>query len=192
MRQKLGVLGLCLLLSACFMGRSQPAKFYTLTPVFEEQILTEKFSVGVNRVHLARYLDRPQIVIRQADQNEMQISENHRWIEPLATLIARTVTQDLKIAFPDAVVQTRTAALNPFDYVVGIDIIQLDGMLNGQAVLVAGWTIRNRGGDTITRQQTSLSMPVGSDYDSLVRAQSDLIFRMTEEIAKKIKIIRHN
>lgn len=190
MRQKIWIVGLCLLLGACFMGRSQPATFYMLTPVSEKQLSTESFSIGINRVHLARYLDRPQIVIRPSDQNEMQISENHRWVEPLATLIARTVTQDLKSNFPKAVVQMRTAALNPFDYVVSLDVIQLDARFNGQADLVAGWTIRNRSGDKIAEKQTALSEPVQQSYDSLVQAQSVLISRLTNQIAQEIADIR--
>ncbi|MBQ7412760.1 MAG: membrane integrity-associated transporter subunit PqiC [Alphaproteobacteria bacterium] len=190
MRQKIWTIGLCLLLGACFMGRSEPATFYTLTPVSEKQVSTEKFSIGVNRVHLARYLDRPQIIVRQSDQNEMLISENHRWVEPLATLIARTVAQDLKIAFPKAVVQMRTAALNPFDYVISLNVIQLDARFNGQAVLVAGWSIRNRSGDKIAEKQITLSAPVQGEYGSLVAVESDLISRLTEQIAQKIEDTR--
>ena len=93
----------CLLLNACLFGTSKNAKFYTLTavpgPVVSEDYNT---SVGVNRIQLPRYMERPQIVTQRKDSAQVNISEFNRWVEAPSVLATRTMVGNLSALLPAA------------------------------------------------------------------------------------------
>ena len=66
-------------LSGC--GTTQPAKFYTLSPVqAPEKTVPLDITVNITMVNLADYIDRPQIVTRSSDY-EISINEFEHHID---------------------------------------------------------------------------------------------------------------
>ncbi len=55
--------------------------------------------VGIGPVGMARYLKRPQMVTRGAN-NEMLLDEFSRWAEPLDDVLPRVLTSDLAALLP--------------------------------------------------------------------------------------------
>src|SRR5688572_6149535 len=90
--RRLPTLGACLalaLLAACTAAR--PTSFYTLgtmTEPAEAPRPKEGLVVGLGPVTLPPYLDRPDIVTREGE-NQMRLAELHRWVEPLDSLLTR-------------------------------------------------------------------------------------------------------
>ena len=178
--------GLCFGLSSCFNGRSAEPNFYTLAPVIKERFSDKKFTIGINRIQIARYLDRPQIVTQKANSTEVNLSETNRWIEPLSDLIARTLTADMEKALPNSTIKTRSIGQENFDYIISVDIIRMDTVLNETAELNAWWMIYDKDEKLIYRQQTSETINVGTTYQDMTAAQSILLGKLSEQIALKI------
>lgn len=177
--------GLCFGLSACFGGRSADPNFYTLYPVTEKSISDKNVSIGINRVRVARYLDRPQI-ITQKEGGEINVSEMNRWIEPLSNLIARTVTSDIKNALPKSTVKTRAIGQENFDYIISLEIIAMDSILGKTATLNGWWKIYDRNEKLLFRHQTTETLPLGKTYEDLATVQSQLIGKLAVQMAQKI------
>lgn len=177
--------GLCFGLSACFGGRSADPNFYTLSPVTEKSISDKNVSIGINRVRVARYLDRPQI-ITQKEGGEIDVSEMNRWIEPLSNLIARTVASDIKNALPKSTVKTRAIGQENFDYIISLEIIAMDSILGKTATLNGWWKIYDRNEKLLFRHQTIETLPLGKTYEDLATVQSQLIGKLAVQMAQKI------
>ena len=107
--KRLAVFTVVLLMAAC--SETPPTHFYTLagqaalqkesgaaseteTPTSEESS-TPGITLALAPVMLPAYLDRPQIVMR-LDATRMQIAEFDNWIEPLDSLIQRTMASNLQ------------------------------------------------------------------------------------------------
>ena len=110
-------LGLCFGLTACLGGRSADPNFYTLSPTSEKVISDKNITIGINRVRIARHLDRPQIITQSLKTSQITVSEMNRWIEPLSDLIARTLTTDMSKALPNSTIKTRSIGQENFDYI---------------------------------------------------------------------------
>ena len=174
-------------LSACFGGVSAPSRFYTLSPVIQEPV-SEKVtaSVGIDRVQVARYLDRPQIITQTLGSPEISLSETNRWIEPLSNLVQRILSEDLANALPNAPVKMKTQGREDFTYVVSVDIMKMDTVFGDKASVEAWFLIQDRSGKVIARKKASEVVPVGASFDDMAKAQSDLIGRLAVQIAREI------
>jgi uncharacterized lipoprotein YmbA len=74
------------LFAAC--SSTPPVKYYTLNTLPEmlqdvsEAVSGDHVAVGLEPVTFPKFLNRPQIVIRQSP-NRVEVSEFHRWASPL-------------------------------------------------------------------------------------------------------------
>ena len=84
------------LMSAC--GFSKPSTFYVLDDgtVPEQSVVStdaNRILIGIEPVFMPNYLDKPQIVIRQADDVTLTASEFNRWAEQPADVFPRQTDQ---------------------------------------------------------------------------------------------------
>lgn len=186
--KKLLALITVVLLGGCLGGFSSPSRFYSLTPQ-EDPAQTYKSGrlfVGIEQVKVPVYLDKPQIVTRNANQVELSISENNRWAEPLSDAMQTVLASDLGALLPDATVKPSSFRREGFDYTVWIEINKFEGTWNRQAELDAWWSILNSNGKIIARDKVSLSRPLGDSYDNLVQQQSILLEELSAQIAVRL------
>lgn len=185
---KFWILIAVLMLSSCVFGVSQPSRFYTLQP--EELGLyvnnEVKANIGVREVAIPDYLDKPQIVTLKDNLVELNISETNRWSEPLSTMIQRVVADDIGDDLPNAMVKPRVSGRESFKYIVQIEINKMEGSWKKEAVLEAWWSISNKNGKILAQKKTSLSRPLGSSYDDLVKVESILLGELSNEISTQI------
>lgn len=182
--KKLFALTAVVLLGGCLGGFSSPSRFYSLTPQ-EAPVQTYKSGrlfVGIEPVKVPVYLDKPQIVTRNTNQVELNISENNRWAEPLSDAMQNVLASDIGALLPDATIKPSSFRKEGFDYIVWIEINKFEGTWKRQAELDAWWSILNTDGKVVARSRVSLSRPLGDGYDNLVQQQSAL----TEELATQI------
>jgi len=180
----LKILTLCFLLTACVFGTSQTSKFYTLTSEPSPSISNSyKSFVGVVRVQLPKYMDRPQIVTQNKNSPEMVISEYNRWIENPSVLAMRVLVEDLSALLPSAQIKMNQYGLEQFDRVISVEVVKMNAVLGEKITLEAWYTIKNRAGRLLARQKFSDSVQIGNSYDDLANGYSKLLTKLSQAIA---------
>ena len=139
------LLGVGVVLSGCSF-RSAPPKTYVLSAASPAAspappAVGRGPVVGVGPVMVPVYLDRPAIVVR-AGGDEVRLSAEHHWAEPLKDGVARVVAENLS-----AMVPTEAVAVFPWrtpwavQYRVTMEILRFDGPLGGPVILNARWRL---------------------------------------------------
>ena len=145
----LKILMFCFLLTACVFGTSKTSKFYTLKSESSPSISNSyKSFVGVMRVQLPKYMDRPQIVTQNKNSPEMVISEYNRWIENPSVLATRILVEDLSALLPSAQIKMNQYGLEQFDRVISVEIVKMNAVLGEKITSEAWYTIKNKAGQT--------------------------------------------
>lgn len=192
-----GALPLLLLLALLSLGcaRSPSTSWYLLSggapeaPHSATAVATPKgagpLTVQLRRVDIPGYLDRAGIVTREAGDVQIKVAEFHSWAEPLSTGMQRALSAALLplLAQGDVLLQAldddSRGPLQAF-----VQVQRLDGSMGGQAQLEARWSLRTQQDVTLARGAFVDSEPAGTDYASLVRAQSALVRRLAESMAQ--------
>lgn len=212
MRHLSSLVLLGLALAAC--TPAEPARFYALTPIAEAVPPAEtELVIGVLPINLAAYLDRSGIVVRTSP-NELAISAQHNWIEPLDTQARRVVARNLaELLGTDRVFVLPEQRLLPLDYAVEIAIERFEivgapivsgnvspddassalAMGPEEAVLEARWTLfagedRRVLRTAFERLTVPIEPPVG--FEQRVAALSDAMGRLTRAVATEIAASR--
>ncbi|MBR1649084.1 MAG: membrane integrity-associated transporter subunit PqiC [Alphaproteobacteria bacterium] len=178
------ILLLMIFLNACAF--TQNSKFYRLQSLSQGKIVSNlKTSVGVEEVSIPRYVDRPQMVIFKPNTSELNISEFHRWAEPLSFGLTRILADDISLYLPNALVKPQSYSMENFNYTVTVEFNKFDAIMDAQATLDAWWTIF-KNTKAVARGRTTISHDVKGGYDGIVIEQSKLLSEMARQIAQKI------
>jgi uncharacterized lipoprotein YmbA len=186
-----------LLTCAGCVGGSPTTRFYVLTPLEgvdrsnPTATATTALAVGIQRVALPDYLNRPQIVTR-IGPSQLAFAEFDRWASPLVNEFSRVLGENLRALIPsDQVVVFPWPQTAHLDYEVTVDVAQFEGRRGGDCSLVARWSIYGRETRAVVRAGTSsLSEPTkGGDYNAIAAAQSQLIATLSREIAAALHAI---
>jgi uncharacterized lipoprotein YmbA len=173
---------------------SPPSSFYTLTPM---RALADSggppdaaLGVGLGPVNFPQFLDRPQIVTRDAG-NRLAIDEFHRWggtiqddflrvwIENMSALLGTTSV----FAFPNEV-------RYPLDFRVTADVLAFEGTYDGYAVLRARWIVLDHRADQVLRvEETHYRRPLAEPKDegALIAAMSETLGDFSRDVAATLK-----
>lgn len=174
----------CLLLGGCFGGTSQEAKFYTQSAILAQTISSDYTDfVGVNRIQLPKYIDRPQIITQLKDSVQINMSEYNRWVEAPSILSTRTLIEDLTVLLPSAKIKVNNAKVEGADKTISVEVVKLNAVLEDKAELVAWYTIKDKQGKTITSQKFTGNVGIGKTYDDLAVGYSQLLGQLSQEIA---------
>lgn len=142
--------------------------------------------IGVGPVSIAEYIDRPNIVVAESE-HQLGIAENHRWAGDLASSITRVTATNLGRRLKTGNVRSYPwRGDEGIDSQVTIDIRQLHAGADGYAVIEAGWRAYSLPDRRLKASRTFIDRePLASDgYDALVAAQSALLSRLADDIAK--------
>ena len=182
---KLGVLGV---LAVQLLSCASPKSFYVLTPEGPAPS-GGGVSVGVGPVSLARCLDRANLVFQEGG-NRMAVAESHRWAGDIEENIARVTATNIGRRLGTGNVRVYPwGSDSELRYQVSLDIRQLHGTANGDAVLDAAWRVYSLPDRRmIVSKSWSGSEPLRADgYDELAAAQSRLLARLATEIAATLR-----
>lgn len=174
----------CLIFAAAvFMGAcgfSRPSTFYVLdNSALPGQSVTlksaDRILIGIEPVFIPNYLDKPQIVIRQADSVTLTASEFNRWAEQLSDVFPRVLAGAVseRMGYPAA----KQINLNRdlFPYRLFVEVLRFDATFDKEAVLDTWWTIMSNSGNMIYRTRSTLVAPVDDTYAGVVRAEQQLL-----------------
>jgi uncharacterized protein len=130
----LGALALNMALGAC--SSPDPA-LYTIAPVEGTTKAGAPQIVVIERVVIAKYLDRSQIV-QSSEDYRVDLKANDWWAEPLGTMLRRVLRQELALRLPRSSVLSETGAVSATpDATIDVDFQRLDANKSGSVVLQA-------------------------------------------------------
>jgi len=186
-----------LAIAVIFLGgcRSQSPRFYTLSPIQEDQVAPKRQSpaqnavIGIGPVKLADYLDQSMIVTRTSG-NQAVKAEFHRWVGSFKDNFINVLADNIGVLLStDQIYLYPWRVSVPIDYQVVVDIVRCDGQLGEAAWLEARWSILGgQGKNLLKTNRSSIVEPVsGADYAALVTAQSRALAKLSQEIAEAIK-----
>jgi uncharacterized lipoprotein YmbA len=190
---------LILVLGGCLGGGSQtpPTRYFVLNSLHTAQNKNHPVAelkdaiVVVGPLTLTQVLDRPQIIIRQSN-NEIRVSDLDRWAEPLQENLTRVVVDNLAVLLSSgSVIRFPPARTIPVTYQIIIEVTRFDGNPKHEVVLRARWGILGDKGDSVLLEQESvLNEPSnGETTAEMVSAQSRLVAKFSREIAEAIKTL---
>ncbi|MBE6449282.1 MAG: membrane integrity-associated transporter subunit PqiC [Alphaproteobacteria bacterium] len=184
--KKLPLLITTLILSGC-IGTSPQSQFYMLKSINEQSISKKQLQIAIEPVKIPTYLDKPQIVSFEKDSFQLNVSETKRWAEPLNEQIQRVIINDLSNLLPQSLIRKKTFSQEKYDYIIYVDIHQLDATFNQNIELSVWWSLLDKNGNIIYKTQTKLTEKLSSEnYEDLVALESQLIAQLSQKIAKEI------
>lgn len=182
-----------LIAGACSLS-PQPdlSRFYMLTAAREapevSTAATSDLSVGVGPVSFPGYLVRPQLVTR-VGQNEVRISQNDRWAEPIERGFVRTLAENL-----ESLLGTERIVLHPWygstslDFSVRLEVHRFEADTLGTVTLDSHWFLEDGAGERLVDRESDYRETAdGDDVGARVAAQSRALGRLSREIAEEIR-----
>jgi uncharacterized lipoprotein YmbA len=179
-----------LLLAACGSPAPQES-YYTLStppsPPLAES--ASQLSLYVGPVSVPEEVDRVQMVLRTS-ANQVEISDGHRWAEPLKTAIPRVLAETLsrELRTP-RVLASRQGATGPVDYRIAVEVQRFESSFDAGATIEAIWTIvPTRKDGTIRNGRTLAQEPLPSrDPQGVAAAHSRALDRVGRDIAAALR-----
>ncbi|OQY44461.1 MAG: hypothetical protein B6240_10465 [Desulfobacteraceae bacterium 4572_87] len=187
--------GLCFWFPGC--AASPPTHFYLLSPLPGTQPSTgdtqdnRKTTIRVDAVSVPGYLDRNEIVTR-VSENEIHLADLNQWGEPLRDNLTCILALNLSRLLPaDQFAIFPFKSPSPVDYQIHIEIVQMDGTLDGDVRLVAQWSVLTgkEGKILVSRKSRFKAEKAPADYDGLVGAESRLVEALSREIFESLQQI---
>jgi uncharacterized lipoprotein YmbA len=173
------------LLAACGLGSKS---FYVLTADGPAPS-GGGAGIGVGPIALAEYIDRPNLVIAESE-NQLSVAESHRWAGDLESSIARVTAANLGRRLHTGNVRTYPwPGDDGITWQITLDIRQFHGGADGYAVIEAGWRAYSLPDRKLKASRTFVDRePLSADgYQPLVAAQSKLLSRLADDIAKELR-----
>ena len=138
-----------LAIAAIFLGgcRSQSPRFYTLSPIQEDQVISKRKSpaqnavIGIGPVKLADYLDQSMLVTRTSD-NQAVKAEFDRWVGSFKDNFINVLADNIGVLLSTERIYLFPWRVSvPIDYQVVVDIVRCDGRLGDAVWLEVRWSI---------------------------------------------------
>jgi uncharacterized lipoprotein YmbA len=173
------------LLGGCIGSHSPAPTYYLLTaPAQTRNAAAVDYAIGVGPVRVAPFLARDDITVHGGG-GAMSFSERQRWGEPLEQGVQRVLLQNLH-ALTGAETRNfpwRQSSIPRF--AVRIDVIDLDRLSDGNAVLEVSWQLEDLQAAKVldTRQQRLTASGGGPGTAALAAAYSDLFAQLAQQIA---------
>lgn len=158
---------------------------YTLAPVPGTPRAGGPKAVTLRQIGLARYLERTQIV-RSAENYQLDVRANEWWGEPLGSMIARMLTENLTQRLPGTSVYSENGVINPDpDATVEVNIQRMDAGATGAVMLMAqiAATFAKPHRPMLTRTVAFTVRPASPDLRGEVSAMSAALGQMADAIA---------
>jgi len=186
-----------LLLASCF-GRSSPNVTYfsllTMKQLGEVEVVASlpEVKLGIGPVAIPDSLKRSQIATR-SHGNQYEFDEFNRWAGVLDKDISFVLGDNLgqllgidKVGFFPWLQHFKPT------YRVMVDIIRLDGSIDGDAVLSARWAVADSEGKSyLAGKKSDYKQPLeDASYAALTKAESQLLSALSKEIAAEIAVLK--
>ena len=187
------IFAVAVLLTGC-IGRSSPKVTY-FSLLTAEQLNTEpaiaslpEIKLGIGPVSIPASLKRSQVATRQLG-NQYEFNEFNRWAGVLEKDLSYVLGENLgHLLGVDRVGYFPWLHHFKPTYRVMIDVVRLDGSLDGDAVLSVHWVVADTtGNEFLAGGKSDYRQPLeDKTYPALIKAESQLVAQMSREIATAI------
>lgn len=148
----------------------------------ESRALNLSADYRFNSLVVADYIDQPGLVL-ETSPGEVHVARNHRWAEPLRRSLRSVLSREVSQALGQDVLFISTG---PPPMGIDVHIDQLHGSHDGDAVLVAHWSVSNPD-QALQVWRFSRRRPLpGDGYPTLVEQQKILLQELAQEIARSL------
>ena len=180
------------LLSGC---SSPPSKFYVLSSLNQLQAAIPKrplarcLYLGVGPIKIPRYLQTPQVVVRLTN-NQVHLSEFHRWAEPLRVNVESVLAQNLRWLLGVRHIVKYPWSLNQrVDLHLKVSIVRFDTDAKGLSVLVAHWRLLDKHDKQVylTNSANFQQLAKPQNYHSIIASMNNNLANLSEDIASDIR-----
>ena len=182
------MIGTIVMLSGC----SSKSNFYQLhtseTAAENKSRHITRNIVGVAKVEVAEYLDKPQVVTRLSE-GELKLHETQRWAGSFADNIQRVLTYDLSRALP-----SKNFIAAPWEepltdrHRIYLTVDRFDGDANGTVTLEGRWSLVDREEDRLVTGEKIYLVGHGSPTVSgIVSTQSRMLEQLSRSMAAKLR-----
>jgi uncharacterized lipoprotein YmbA len=139
--------------------------------------------IVLRQIGLARYLERSQIV-RSSENYRLDVLPNDWWGEPLGSMLARVLTDELSQRLPQSAVLGESGAVSTqADAVIELNVARLDEDAAGNVVLQAQAGVTFKGRPTPVLQSFRLVVtPQTADVQSEVAAISAAVGQLADRL----------
>ena len=180
----------CLAAPAC--RTSQPARYYLLSADIAADPASAtraQPAVGIGPIAFPQYLDRPQMVTREGS-SELEISELHRWAEPLESNFLSVLADNLTARLgSDRVYGFPWPARRSIDRRVTGEVARFDVDETGRAVLEVRWQVTDGEGEAVvpTRRSRYTQTSAAGDHAAMVSALAATVAAFATEVAGAVE-----
>ncbi|HEY6420515.1 MAG TPA: PqiC family protein [Candidatus Binataceae bacterium] len=172
------------------------SRFFILTPISAgapaaavqaPSASTQQLTIGVGPIDFPDYLRRLEVVTR-ASPNQLDLSSEKRWGEPLDKNFARVLSENLAQLLDDRKIEKYPwPRRTEVDYQVTVDVQRFETGADGQTQLDARWIIKDgRSGKDLYASETSSSTPVAAGDAGASAALSSDLATLSSQIASRI------
>lgn len=171
-------------------GTSPPSRYYALSePAVAAVPKTGDVVVMLGPITVPRYLQRPQIVVRDAN-HQLKLAEFDRWAETPQSAVVPWLAGEVDRQLPNAVV-VAFPAVGHADAPVRVrgTIAEWDTDSGGTAVLVVQWECITANDTTLAPLRTSRYTAQAStrgSYDDIVRALNQTLADFAKDVANTL------
>jgi uncharacterized lipoprotein YmbA len=186
------VLGAAVASGGCLLKRSPASRTYVLEPTAarSEGLASGPVVavVGVARVSVPDWLDRPYVLARAAN-GEIVADDVSRWGEPLPRGVQRVLTENLAALLPD-----RRILVDPIsprvivDYRVEVTVVDVARQGDGIVVVDTRWDVISAKGNAVVRRRSSdRGRTAAPGAQGVVAGVNDAFATLSREIADAIR-----
>jgi uncharacterized lipoprotein YmbA len=137
---------LAMLATACSLGGAVKENYYVLSgpegaaPADSPGAL----AIYVGPVAVPESVDRSAIVL-QSSANQVDLSDEHRWAEPVKTAIPRVIAENLmRLLNTPRVMASRAGPVTDADYRVALEVQRFESSLSQGATIEVLWTVTGK------------------------------------------------
>ena len=182
-RALLGALGLAVSLVGC---SSPDPVLYTIAPVDGAVRPAAPKIIVLERVAVARYLDRSQIV-RSSEVYRLDVKSNDWWGEPLGGMLLRVLRQELAQRLPQSSVLSESGAVSAVaDATVDVDVQRLDADPAGNIILQAQASVSLKGVRAPVLRSFRFSVPSAPGTPAEIAAISAAVGQLADGLASML------
>lgn len=145
--------------------------------------------VGVSRPSLPPYLDRQQLVTRQAD-GQLRRHESHLWAEPIDASISRVLAENLRRLTGSTGIQPAENFISrEYGVLVEIRVDRFDPDADGSLRFECTWKVQPVSGGDVSTREYRTSVPLDPELlpqTARVRAMNEALARLAREIVRAL------
>ena len=181
---------LCLIPAGGCIKPGLPVYYHTLGDVTQPPVSMDDSipDISLRPIQIVSFLDQGQLV-SQNSAYSVNLVEQHRWAGDLQEMISNVIISNLSHNLGTDKIYTFPNNQDRTGIQLAIKLLHFEEDTDGKALVEARWKIIAAADKTILHISTSRYTvnPENKDFDSLVKALSDGLSMLSEEISREIR-----